>query len=181
VKGIAMSAPAHKSADTPAVKPAVKPADIEAMIEVFNASDWDEMHIEMEGFELFLSNDPKARLPGPAAPAPAVPAPAPAGLPAAAPGPAAAAAAAPAAGAVPAHWVAVTAPNLGTFYRAPKPGAAPYCEVGSSVTEDSELCLIEVMKLFTTLRSGVAGTVRRIDVPDGAMVEHGQTLFWIEP
>ncbi|MFN6980166.1 MAG: acetyl-CoA carboxylase biotin carboxyl carrier protein, partial [Gemmobacter sp.] len=83
--------------------------------------------------------------------------------------------------AAPASWVAIPAPNLGTFYRAPKPGAPPYCEVGQRVTEDSELCLIEVMKLFTSLRSGVAGTVRRICVPDGAMVEHGQILFYIEP
>lgn len=164
----------------------VKMSDIEALIEVFQASDWDELHIAMEGFEIFLSNDPAARMPGaaPAAPAPAVP---PAALPAPAPAGAApaaavsAAAAAPDEGAVPPNWVAVTAPNLGTFYRAPKPGAAPYVEVGQTVTEDSELCLIEVMKLFTALRSGVAGTVRRICVPDGAMVEHGQTLFWIEP
>ena len=163
-------------------KPAVKPSDIEALIEVFNASDWDEMHIEMDGFELFLSNDPGARLPGPAAPAAPAPAGAPAPVASVPAGPAAPAAAPSGdAGPVPASWVAIDAPNLGTFYRSPKPGAAPYCEVGQVVTEDSELCLIEVMKLFTALRSGVAGTVRRICVPDGAMVEHGQTLFWVEP
>jgi acetyl-CoA carboxylase biotin carboxyl carrier protein len=165
-----MPAPADDKPKVPTM------ADIEAMIAVFQASDWDELHIEMEGFELFLSNDPNARKPVAAAPA------APAALPAlAAPAPAPVASAPGEAGPVPASWIAVTAPNLGTFYRAPKPGAPPYCEVGTVVTEDSELCLIEVMKLFTALRSGVAGTVRRICVADGAMVEHGQTLFWIEP
>ncbi|MCC5999320.1 MAG: acetyl-CoA carboxylase, biotin carboxyl carrier protein [Pararhodobacter sp.] len=169
----------------------VKPEDIEALIEVFQASDWDEMHLTMGEFEIFLSNDPNAAPQG-AAPAPA---PAPAALAAsaasaAAPGAAPALAApAPAAGGpasagaedVPAHWQVVSAPNLGTFYRAPKPGAANYCEVGQSVTADSELCLIEVMKLFTALRGGIAGTVRRICVADGEMVEYGQPLFYIEP
>jgi acetyl-CoA carboxylase biotin carboxyl carrier protein len=164
------------------------PADIEAMIEVFQTSGWDELHIEMAGFELFLSNDPQARRPAanPAAAAaaalPVAPMPAAAASRAAAPlAVAPGLAPSPDAGAVPAHWVAVTAPNLGTFYCAPKPGAPPYVEVGQAVTADSELCLIEVMKLFTALRSGVAGAVRRICVADGALVEHGQVLFWIEP
>jgi acetyl-CoA carboxylase biotin carboxyl carrier protein len=165
-----MPAPADDKPKVPTM------ADIEAMIEVFQTSDWDELHIEMEGFELFLSNDPKARKPVAAAPAAPAALPEPVATPALA-APAAARGEAP----VPASWVAVVAPNLGTFYRAPKPGAPPYCEVGTVVTEDSELCLIEVMKLFTALRAGVAGTVRRICVEDGAMVEHGQTLFWIEP
>ncbi len=163
----------------------VKPEDIEALVEVFQASDWDEMHLQVGDFEIFLSNDPKAMPPGatPAAAAIAAPAAAPAN-----PAPAAAAAGAPTPAApaaapedVPAHWQAVTAPNLGTFYRAPKPGAEPYCEVGQQVTEDTELCLIEVMKLFTALRGGINGTVRRICVKDGEMVEYGQPLFYIEP
>ena len=144
------------------------------------------MHLEIEGLELFLSNDPKARMGG-AAPVPpsAVPGPG-GGAPALLP-PASAqigATSAPAAAVpadVPANWVAVNAPNLGTFYRAPKPGAEPFTEVGQAVTADTEICLIEVMKLFTALQAGVAGTVRRICVPDGSMVEYGQTLFYIEP
>ena len=57
----------------------------------------------------------------------------------------------------PAHWVAVRAPNLGTFYRAPKPGAAPYVSVGQKVDAETEVCLIEVMKLFTYVLAGVSG------------------------
>lgn len=160
----------------------VKPEDIEALIEAFQASDWDEMHLQMGEFEIFLSTDPNASPQGAAPETAAIPA----ALPAPATG-TAATPVAPAAGAAvapedaPAHWQVVTAPNLGTFYRSPKPGAAPYCEVGQQVTEDTELCLIEVMKLFTALRGGIAGTVRRICVKDGEMVEYGQPLFYIEP
>ena len=49
------------------------------------------------------------------------------------------------------------APNLGTFYRAPKPGAPPYVSVGQRVEPTTELCLIEVMKLFTSVAAGVTG------------------------
>ena len=88
--------------------------------------------------------------------------------------------AAPAAAEIPSNWVAVTAPNLGTFYRAPKPGAEPYVQVGQAVGVDTEICLLEVMKLFTAVRAGVAGVVRRICVNDAEMVEHGQPLFYVE-
>ena len=71
----------------------------------------------------------------------------------------------------------ITAPNLGTFYRAPKPGAAPYVEVGSSFAIGDELCLIEVMKLFTSVRAEQAGRLLAILAEDGAMVEAGQPLF----
>ena len=78
-------------------------------------------------------------------------------------------------------WIEVKAPNLGTFYRAPSPEADPYVTVGATVTEETEICLIEVMKLFTTMRAGLKGTVREIVAQDGDMVEFGATLMWIEP
>ena len=77
-------------------------------------------------------------------------------------------------------WSAVTAPNLGTFYRAPKPGAPVFVEVGQKVSKGAELCLIEVMKLFTSVRSEFVGTVRHIAVGDGELVEGGQALIYIE-
>jgi acetyl-CoA carboxylase biotin carboxyl carrier protein len=82
---------------------------------------------------------------------------------------------------VPASWLAVTAPNLGTFYRAPKPGTPPFVEIGQAVEADTDICLIEVMKLFTTLKAGRKGIVRRACVKDATMVEFGATLFYIEP
>ncbi|RBI86635.1 acetyl-CoA carboxylase biotin carboxyl carrier protein [Rhodosalinus halophilus] len=165
----------------------LKTSDIEALIRIFDESDWEEMHLEIGGEEVFLSKDPAAR--GPAAVATAA-SPQAAAMPAA---PAAAGhAPAPPAheeGGAPAHagasahegWVAVTATNLGTFYKAPEPGAPPYVSVGDRVAPETEVCLIEVMKLFTTIRAGVAGTVREVCVEDAQMVEYGQTLMWIEP
>ena len=75
----------------------------------------------------------------------------------------------------------VRAPNLGTFYRAPKPGAPPYVAVGQKVEAATEVCLIEVMKLFTSVRAGVAGTVREVLAEDAQLVEFDQPLFLIEP
>jgi acetyl-CoA carboxylase biotin carboxyl carrier protein len=162
----------------------VKPEDIEALVELFQASDWDELHLEMDGLELFLSNNPNARLATPAvhpvaghAPNAASHAATPQGMGHVAPPPAPAVPISD----VPAHWVAVKAPNLGTFYRAPKPGASPYVELGQPVSKDTEICLIEVMKLFTAVSAGVKGVIRRILVNDSEMVEYDQTLFYIEP
>lgn len=161
------------------------PADIENLIELFNRSDWDEMHLKTDTLEIFLSNDPQARRPGQQVAAPVAVAAAPAAV-AASPAASPVAAAAPAAkGAhevvVPAGMVAVRAPNLGTFYRSPKPGAPAYVEVGQTITADTEVCLIEVMKLFTPVKAGVAGTVREICVADGTMVEYEQVLVIVEP
>ncbi len=157
--------------------------DIENLVELFNRSDWEEMHLKSGEIEIFLSNDPNARAPSAATAAPAA-APAPAGE-----APAAAAAAVPeVTPAVFAHdvvipdgMVAVRAPNLGTFYRAPKPGAPPYVEVGQKISADTEVCLIEVMKLFTPVKAGVDGVVREVLVGDGQMVEYEQALVIIEP
>lgn len=79
------------------------------------------------------------------------------------------------------HQIEVTAPMVGTFYRAPSPDAPPFVEVGSVVRKGQPLCLIEVMKLFTSVRAGTAGVIREICVDDAEMVEYGQTLFYIEP
>jgi acetyl-CoA carboxylase biotin carboxyl carrier protein len=70
----------------------------------------------------------------------------------------------------------VTAPLLGTFYRAPKPGALPFVEVGVVVEEDTIIGIIEVMKLMNTVRAGTRGTVVEILAQDGALVEYGEVL-----
>jgi acetyl-CoA carboxylase biotin carboxyl carrier protein len=154
------------------------PEDIESLVELFNRSDWAQMHLKTDGLEIFLSNDPHARLPT-AQVAVAAPAPPPIAVTASA-APVTAAAVVHSQ-AIPDGMHAVLAPNLGTFYRAPKPGAPAYVELGQSVTADSEVCLIEVMKLFTPVKAGVAGTVREIRVNDGQMVEFEQILVIIEP
>jgi acetyl-CoA carboxylase biotin carboxyl carrier protein len=71
----------------------------------------------------------------------------------------------------------VTSPLLGTFYRAPKPGAPPFVEVGAQVDEETVVAIIEVMKLMNTVRAGVRGTVTAILLGDGALAEYGETLL----
>jgi acetyl-CoA carboxylase biotin carboxyl carrier protein len=76
--------------------------------------------------------------------------------------------------------IPIKAPMLGTFYRTPKPGAPPYVEVESWVNEDDPVCIIEVMKLFNTVKAGVRGRIAQICAEQGQMVEYHQTLFLVE-
>jgi acetyl-CoA carboxylase biotin carboxyl carrier protein len=164
----------------------VKANDIATLVEMFEASHWDELHVQVDGLHLFLSTDPNARF---AASGAHQLEPATAPLTATARNASAGFAAPPEpapkpekeASEAPPNWVAVKAPNLGTFYRAPKPGAAPFVEVGQAVEASTEVCLLEVMKLFTTVVAGAKGIVRRVCVSDAALVEFDQTLFYIEP
>ena len=78
-----------------------------------------------------------------------------------------------------ADTVAVRATISGTFYRAPSPGADSFCNEGDVVRPDTTLGLIEVMKLFTSVQAGVAGTVVRIVPDNGSLVELGQALVLI--
>ena len=82
---------------------------------------------------------------------------------------------------VPAGLVAVKAPMVGTFYRAPEPGAAPFIEVGAPVTKESVVCILEVMKLMNSLTAGIDGVIEQILVADGQTVEYGQPLVLIKP
>ena len=164
---------------------APKATDIAALVELFATSGWDELHVEIDGVQLFLSTDPNASLRGTTTAAAtlshAAPVP-----PAAAAAPAHVAATAPTRGSdadtgtVPDTWIAIKAPNLGTFYRSPKPGAPPFIEIGQVVTPATEICLLEVMKLFTTVIAGVSGILRKVCVGDGTMVEFDQILFYVE-
>ncbi len=76
-----------------------------------------------------------------------------------------------------ARVAAITSPMLGTFYRAPKPGAPPFVEIGSHVDEDSVIAIIEVMKLMNTVRAGVKGVITEIIPKDEALVEFGEVLM----
>ncbi|MBF6615327.1 acetyl-CoA carboxylase biotin carboxyl carrier protein [Pollutimonas thiosulfatoxidans] len=95
-----------------------------------------------------------------------------------APAPAAAAPVAPAAAPVPAGH-AVKAPMVGTFYRAPNPGASPFVEVGQAVKEGEPLCIIEAMKLLNEIEADKSGVIKEILVENGEPVEYGQPLFVI--
>jgi acetyl-CoA carboxylase biotin carboxyl carrier protein len=81
---------------------------------------------------------------------------------------------------VPAGLVAVRAPTIGTFYRAASPGAPPFVEVGDPVGPDDTVCMFEVMKLFTSLKAGVAGAVAAILVANESLVVEDQPLVLIK-
>ncbi|MCZ8409295.1 acetyl-CoA carboxylase biotin carboxyl carrier protein [Achromobacter dolens] len=97
--------------------------------------------------------------------------------------PVAAAAPAPAPAAAEAAPVAqghvVKAPMVGTFYRSPNPGAAPFIDVGATVKEGDPLCIIEAMKLLNEIEADKSGVIKEILVENGEPVEYGQPLFVI--
>jgi oxaloacetate decarboxylase alpha subunit len=77
--------------------------------------------------------------------------------------------------------VRVESPMVGTFYRAPQPGAAPFVEEGEPIGAGQTLCILEAMKLMNEVKSDVDGIVRAIHVENAEPVEFGQLLFELEP
>jgi acetyl-CoA carboxylase biotin carboxyl carrier protein len=75
----------------------------------------------------------------------------------------------------------VTAPLPGTFYRAPRPGADPFVQVGDAVTPDTVVAIVETMKLMNPVHAGTAGRVARIALENGDFAPLGTTLMLIEP
>jgi oxaloacetate decarboxylase alpha subunit len=77
--------------------------------------------------------------------------------------------------------IEVRSPMVGTFYRAPEPGAAPFVEVGDPVAPGQTLCILEAMKLMNEVKAEVEAVVRRICVENAEPVEYGQLLFELDP
>src|SRR5215472_11584026 len=77
--------------------------------------------------------------------------------------------------------VAVAAPLPGTFYRAPRPGAAPFVEVGDEVGEDTVVAIVETMKLMNSVHAGTRGRVARICLENAELAAQGAALMLIEP
>ena len=74
----------------------------------------------------------------------------------------------------------LTSPMVGTFYRAPSPGADPFVKVGDTVKKGQVVCIIEAMKLLNEVEADMDGTVKEVCVENGQPVEFGQSLFIIE-
>ena len=74
---------------------------------------------------------------------------------------------------------AITAPMVGTFYRAPRPGADPFVEPGAPVEADSVVAIIEVMKLMYSVVAGVSGQVEEVCAENGQLVQKGQRLLLV--
>ncbi|MBI4527430.1 MAG: acetyl-CoA carboxylase biotin carboxyl carrier protein [Deltaproteobacteria bacterium] len=77
--------------------------------------------------------------------------------------------------------VPILAPMVGTFYTTPEPGAPPFVQAGSRVDENTTVGLIEVMKVFNTVKAGVRGVIANVYVQSGQFVEYNQTLFLVKP
>ena len=73
----------------------------------------------------------------------------------------------------------LTSPMVGTFYRAPSPGAKPFVEVGDTVKKGQTVCIIEAMKLLNEVEAETDGVVKEICVENGQPVEYGQNLLII--
>lgn len=80
-----------------------------------------------------------------------------------------------------AHLKEIRSPMVGTFYKAPEPGAEPYIKVGNRVTSGQTVCIIEAMKIMNEIEAEITGVVREINVEDSQPVEFGQVLFRVDP
>ena len=145
-------------------------------------SQCEEFHLETGGDSLTLRRQvagepPVAQTPGPA-PTPTA---RPDAVKRASPPPAQAPRDAPPAAADAAPGERISAPMSGVFYRRPSPEEPPFVEVGSVVQAGEPVCIIEVMKLFSTVYAEVSGRVAAIHAADAEAVERDQPLFTIEP
>lgn len=146
---------------------------VKKLIELLEESGIAELEIREGEESVRISRHSKIDMPlvSAAAPTPVVAPPAPA---AAAPTPEPAAAEPEISGHV------IKSPMVGTFYRAPSPGAKAFVEVGQRVSVGDTLCIVEAMKLLNQIESDKAGIVKAILVENEQPVEYGQPLFVIE-
>ncbi|HTI16910.1 MAG TPA: acetyl-CoA carboxylase biotin carboxyl carrier protein [Trinickia sp.] len=152
---------------------------LKTLIDLVSESGISELEVtEGEGKVRIVKNAPPVYVQSPTQYAPqmtsSIPAPG-AAAPAQAPASEAAAPATPA----PLQGQIVTAPMVGTFYRAPSPGADPFVQVGDIVKEGQTLCIIEAMKLLNEIESDKAGVIKEVLAENGQAVEYGQPLFVI--
>ena len=152
--------------------------DLKRIVEIMNANDLAEVEIEEEGKRLRVRKmefGAAAMVPAHAvvpAPAAAAPAAVPAAPEAAVPAPAAAGAE---------GLLTITAPMVGTFYRAPSPDADNYVEVGRRISPDSVVCILEAMKVMNEIKAECSGEIVKICVQNAEAVEYGQALFVVRP
>ena len=155
---------------------------LRALLALLGESDIQELRLEGDDFRLEV----RRNMPGPPAvtmvPAPVAAAPAPP-LAGTAPAPAAAPPSPPppAPPAARSDLQEITAPMVGTFYRAPAPGEPSFVEIGNRINAGQTVCILEAMKLMNELESEFSGEVVEILVENGTPVEFGQVLMRIKP
>ena len=75
----------------------------------------------------------------------------------------------------------IKSPMVGTFYAAATPDAKPFVSVGSTIDDETDVCIIEAMKVFNNIKAETRGTIAKVLVSNGQTVEFGQTLFLVKP
>ncbi len=148
--------------------------DISEILKIIDSSDCEELVLEVGDTKLVVQRNaggaraPRTEIASPPGtePAPIAPLPAPADTPSIS---------------ASARGAEIRAPMVGTFYRKPSPAEPAFVEEGQAVKRGDPLCLIEVMKLYTTIEAPMDGIVAAIGAEDAALVAHNQVLFVIEP
>ncbi len=156
------------------MKPKIDLEEIARLLKLIEEKNLTIFELEIEGFKIKISKEPKIKAPGPlntwvpqsalnntVSPSPVMeekPQPEPQEN---------------------LHYI--TSPIVGTFYRAPDPTSPPFVEVGDVVKKGQTLCIIEAMKLMNEIESDIDGIIREILVENGKPVEYGQRLFSIQP
>jgi acetyl-CoA carboxylase biotin carboxyl carrier protein len=144
--------------------------EIKRIVELMKSNDLSEFSLKDAEFELSLKrggDEPQVVY-------------------AAAPAPAAGALATTAAEAAPVvdendGLIEIPSPIVGTFYRKPAPDADNFAEIGTEITEESVVCIVEAMKVMNEIKADVKGIIRKILVDDASPVQYGQPLFLVEP
>ncbi|MGR3220845.1 MAG: acetyl-CoA carboxylase biotin carboxyl carrier protein [Candidatus Anammoxibacter sp.] len=77
--------------------------------------------------------------------------------------------------------VEITAPMVGTFYRASSPGGEPFVNVGDNIDQDTVVCVVEAMKIMNEVKAGLAGEIVEILIKDADPVEYGQAMYKVKP
>jgi len=156
--------------------------DVLHILKLIDESKFDYFQLEVGELKITVSKGEPIPLTSTPQAISVTPTPAAASVPKPAAAPAVASSAqTPKAAVIPEGMLPITAPILGTFYVAPEPGAPPFVKVGQQITEDTTMGLIEVMKVFNSVRSTVKGTVVEVVAQNGQFVEFGQTLFIVKP
>jgi acetyl-CoA carboxylase biotin carboxyl carrier protein len=135
--------------------------DVREILRIIDSSPLREIRVETDGFSLHVVKDAS----GPERPEPApAPEPAPPPMPTRRAEPA-----------------TIAAPMLGMFYAADGPSEQPFVQVGSRVSEDTTVCIIEVMKMMNSVPAGVSGTIVEVCAENAALVQEGEALFRVDP
>jgi acetyl-CoA carboxylase biotin carboxyl carrier protein len=141
---------------------------LKELIELMEKHDLTDVHLRHGDEQWRLRRGPQVVAAAYAAPPATAPAPA-------------APAAAPEAAAPASNLLEIKSPIVGTFYSSPTPEDPVFVSVGSKVTQDTVVCIVEAMKVFNQITADVSGTIEEMLVGNGDPVESGQVLFRVKP